>query len=162
MDRTIRAARVSELEDVAAILDLGFCDDPTARWVFPDAAQFFRCHRAYARTVCRPALEAGTVLVCGAMMAVAVWYPPGLKVDYQGLLDLIDGDVDPERLAGLLDQMAACAALRPDGDNWSLELVAADPVARGQGLGARLLDHGLARLDRLGAAVYLESSNPRT
>ncbi len=161
MDRAIRVATQAELEDVAAVLDLGFSSDPTTRWALPDAARFLRGHRDYALTVCRPAMAAGTVFICGDMAGVSVWYPPGVKADYEDFLIRAAREVDPARLETFLKLLAACEKLRPKGDSWSLELLSVDPAARGQGIGAALMEHGLRHCDALGQPVYLESSNPR-
>ena len=44
---------------------------------------------------------------------------------------------------------------------WYLPMIAADPAATGQGLGAALMKHALAIVDEAGMPAYLESSNPR-
>ena len=53
------------------------------------------------------------------------------------------------------------ADYHPQEPCWYLPLIAADPAHTGQGLGAALMRHALAKVDADGLPAYLESSNPR-
>lgn len=52
------------------------------------------------------------------------------------------------------------ASLQPDGEHWYLDTIATDPAHRRAGLGARLLDHDLARHDARGRSCALETHTP--
>jgi len=52
-------------------------------------------------------------------------------------------------------------AARPTAPHFHLSLLATHNSYRGGGAGMGLLKENLARIDTLGAAAYLESSNPR-
>jgi GNAT superfamily N-acetyltransferase len=61
----------------------------------------------------------------------------------------------------IVDFMSTQAASMVDDDAWYLSIVAVDPQAQGQGLGRKLLEPTLAEADRVSAACYLETFNPR-
>lgn len=63
-----------------------------------------------------------------------------------------------EEIGGFMAQMDN---FHPKEPCWYLPMIAADPFATGQGLGAALMKHALAIIDSAGLPAYLESSNPR-
>jgi ribosomal protein S18 acetylase RimI-like enzyme len=76
------------------------------------------------------------------------------------MIALLQRIIDPERLPaafGLFEQMMH---YHPEEPHWYLALIGVDPSRQGRGLGAALLRHTLARVDRERLPAYLESSNP--
>ncbi|MCV2869804.1 GNAT family N-acetyltransferase [Defluviimonas sp. WL0002] len=161
VDARVRKASPDEIESVAAVMDLGFVTDPTARYFLPRAEQYFHGHRQYARLCAAPGFDSGTVFAFSMMMGAAIWYPPGIKADYAALEELVQAVVQPEQQKLFSDLIEACVRYRPNGDFASLELIAVDPAHSGNGVGAALLREGLTLFDQKGVPVYLESSNPR-
>lgn len=49
----------------------------------------------------------------------------------------------------------------PDEPLWHLDSVAVDPEARGRGIGAALIEHGLGMARADGVGAQLETGNPR-
>jgi ribosomal protein S18 acetylase RimI-like enzyme len=58
--------------------------------------------------------------------------------------------------------LAAMDSYHPHDDNcWYLPLIGVDPGHQNKGVGAALMKHMTAKLDREGAMGYLESSNQK-
>jgi ribosomal protein S18 acetylase RimI-like enzyme len=51
--------------------------------------------------------------------------------------------------------------VHPHEPHWYLSLLAVDPARQGHGIGAALIEDGIARADDDGLPAYLETSNPK-
>lgn len=100
--------------------------------------------------------------------AVAVWLTPAsfpisvIKGVKAGLLQGLWRQ-QPGVLFRLLRCLATSERLRRrhcSGSMWHLLTLAVDPDRQGQGLGSRLLDHGLARVDAARLPCVLDTENP--
>lgn len=160
MDTTLRTATPDDIEAIVALMNRAFLNDPTARWVVPDEAEFLDTHDRLVRMWAGPVLGRGCVHIFDDLSGAAVWYPPGFhaEIDIEALRAMAS---HPDRFEQFLDVVDACAAYRPETDYWELYLLAVDPARQSAGAGARLLGHGLAAHAASGLPVYLESSNPR-
>ena len=159
--------RVAELDDVHGVVSTlvgAFFSDPLWSFAFPDPGR----RRAQLS-------DAFTVLVTGAVPhrwvwttpeygAVSVWIPPGMPemtpeevVAFAALIERIA----PDRVEQLRAMFDAFDRAHPHEElHYYLSLLGTRPERRGEGLGMDLLAANLARIDALGAAAYLESSNP--
>lgn len=149
-------------EDAAAqTIVLAFAADPMARWTWPQAHQYLAAMPRMVRAFASKAYSSGSAYCTDGYAAVALWLPPGVHSDEEGLGAVIDSTVEkslrPETDA-LFEQMAA---YHPTEPHWYLPLIGADPAHQGEGLGEVLMTYALARCDRDHAPAYLESSNPR-
>jgi GNAT superfamily N-acetyltransferase len=140
---------------------------PPFRHVFPDPARRAAVLRAFFTTTIRDALAAGHVdaAVKGdRVLGVAVWLPPGafpwsLRRQLRatpGLLKVLQ--VAPRSFVTFMRQGARSARLHPRDPHWDLETMGILPEAQGRGLGARLLEPGLARADQDGLPCYLTTA----
>lgn len=149
-------------EDAAAqTIVLAFAADPMARWTWPQAHQYLEAMPRMIRAFGSKAFSNGSAYCTDGYAGVALWLPPGVHSDEEGLGAVIEGTVEtslrPET-DSLFEQMATCHPTEP---HWYLPLIGADPAHQGEGLGEALMTYALARCDRDHAPAYLESSNPR-
>lgn len=161
MTAQIRPASSSDLEQIKAIMDLGFAADPTVRWVLPAAESFLTAHRKYVAISAAPALVHRSAYLTTDLTGAAIWYPPGVSMDYATLDEVARAEIPAKLWQDFSDLIDACGQYRPKEPHWSLELLAVDPIARGRGIGAQLLSQGIAACGTPSLPIYLESSNPR-
>lgn len=149
-------------EDAAVqTIVLAFAADPMARWTWPNAGQYLAAMPRMVRAFGSRAFSNGSAYCTDGYAATALWLPPGVQADEEGLGAVIEstvaGDLRPETDA-VFEQMAT---YHPTEPHWYLPLIGADPAHQGEGHGAALMVHALAACDRDGTPAYLESSNPR-
>jgi ribosomal protein S18 acetylase RimI-like enzyme len=161
----IHRAAPAELSTLATTLADAFADDPVWSWMIPPRRRQGRLRLLFA-AVLRHALTHGTVDTTGTGDAVALWSPPGewrlptvAQLRAAPAILLAAGPRLP-RLLGRLADIEAAHATQPR-QHWYLEFIGVRTAAQGRGLGSGLLRDALARFDREGVPVYLESSNPR-
>ena len=147
-----------------AVLDTlvaGFLDDPLYRWLYPDPATRPDALHANLALTLESGHEVGHVALAPDAGGVAIWTDPGvpLLADPSPFVALLERWA-PDRMDAALAGMEACAMQAPDGAA-TLHVIAVHPSARGQGVGARLLQPWLGHLDAEGWVGYLESSNQR-
>src|SRR5262249_37053464 len=141
-----------------------FFNDPVWGPVFPDenlrAEQSAVMWRVYAAA----ALRYPWAFVTPGVGAAAIWIPPGggelTPAEEHRLHELIEGTARPASAASAREIEARFAAAHPAGSFFYLTILATHASHRGKGLGMALLAETLTRIDALGAAAYLESTNP--
>jgi GNAT superfamily N-acetyltransferase len=74
-----------------------------------------------------------------------------------GLLDV----VAPNKRADMRVVIEEMGSYHPGEPHWYLPLIGVVPSRQGRGLGAALLQRGLAECDRAQLPAYLESTNPQ-
>jgi GNAT superfamily N-acetyltransferase len=157
-----------ELDAAAALLARAFAQQPLMSFLLGPGRR--RERRLIFGAVCRDAWRAGCVEAVrheGALAAVAVWLPPGAH------------PVPPRREARMLPAWLAVATLHPRAvprllrvppvldtlhprePHWFLSLLGTEPAMWGRGLGAALVEHGLARARRAGVPVHLDTDSAR-
>jgi GNAT superfamily N-acetyltransferase len=140
---------------------LAFAADPMARWTWPQAHQYLAAMPRMVRAFGSKAFSNGSAFCTDGYAGTALWLPPGVHSDDEGLGAVIESTVaralGPETEA-IFEQMAA---YHPTEPHWYLPLIGVDPAHQGGGLGDALMAHALARCDHDHAPAYLESSNPR-
>jgi GNAT superfamily N-acetyltransferase len=148
-------------DEIVHVLTAAFLDDPLYRWLYPDEAIRPLALRDNLRLTLSLCTERGSVETVGHADGIALWTDPGVELldDPAPFLDLLERWA-PDRLDAALAGMQACSA-HSRSDDAVLHLLAVAPHRQGRGVGARLLNRTLGRLDRQGTAAYLESSNPR-
>ncbi|MGC5627664.1 GNAT family N-acetyltransferase [Georgenia sp. Z1344] len=158
----------SDVERLGAVIATAFDDDPLFTWAVPDRERRNRRLPAWAAASVRTGLAHGVADTAGGG-SIALWYAPGrtprmvdqLRGGALGaLLRLRPGDV--RRLASA-ERQAETAHRRHDPGSaaWYLAFLAVAPEDQGKGYAGALLRHGLARADRTGAPVWLETNTAR-
>jgi GNAT superfamily N-acetyltransferase len=82
---------------------------------------------------------------------------PGRLPTLAGLMTALMGS---GRAAEVGSAMAVLGELRPPGPHAYLHLLGVDPGCRGEGLGGRLLDEGVAAARAVGLTACLDTMNP--
>jgi ribosomal protein S18 acetylase RimI-like enzyme len=155
------AANDADQQAVVTVITLAFCNDPMARWAFPDPATYLRVMPQVARAFGGNGFALGAAHVTAGGTAAAMWLPPGVHPDGNTLEALIGGHVQADRQEDMGRVFALMDTFHPTDPCWYLPLIGVDPACQGRGLGSALLRYALEQVDREGAVAYLESSNAR-
>jgi ribosomal protein S18 acetylase RimI-like enzyme len=159
-----RIATPADLDAIVSTFTSAFFHDPVWGPAFPDERRRAEQAAVMWRVYAASALRYPWTLVTPNVEAAAIWIPPGG-------VELTEEEADglEERLAEVTDAGTARAvmavgeqfeAAHPTEPFFYLTILGTHADHRGKGLGMGLLAEGLARIDALGAPVYLESTNP--
>jgi GNAT superfamily N-acetyltransferase len=159
-----RRATPADIDAITAAFTTAFFHDPVWGPVFPDesrrAVQSAIMWRAYATA----ALRYPWTFVTPGTEAAAIWIPPGgtelTDEEASRLGELIEETAGPLAAAAAREIEARFEAAHPAGSFFHLTILGTHSSHRGKGLGMALLAENLTRIDTLGAAAYLESTNP--
>jgi GNAT superfamily N-acetyltransferase len=168
MTTTTAPTRLSTAADVPVLTDTiaaAFHDDPTMRWIVPDEDR----RLAIGPPVFRPFIEGiqrlGDTWMTDDGAAAALWIPPGHTVpapeDADAFGQQVAAVLEPDELERLGALVAVMDANLPDEPHAHLNLFGTVPARQGQGLGSRLFEAVLPRLDRDGVPAYLEATTDR-
>lgn len=162
-----RQATLADVPTLARMLARAYDDDPVALWTCRLDALRPTVLEGLHRARLAQAVLHGEVWVTPELSSAAVWLPPGnggttLAFQLARVRVLLHPRLIP-RLVPRLPLFALAARTmgrahpraRP---HWYLSLLATDPPARGQGLGAAVLRPVFERCDADGVGIYLESS----
>ena len=159
-----RIATSDDIDAVVATLTTAFFDDPVWGPAFPDVDHRASQAAALWRLLVTSAMRYPWTLVTENVESAAIWLPPdGVELTDQEADELEDFLIDTTNrtvangIVAILEQLASA---RPSEPHFFLSLLATHDQHRGGGLGMGLLRENLARTDALGAATYLESTNP--
>jgi ribosomal protein S18 acetylase RimI-like enzyme len=151
-------------EDESAAIQtivLAFAADPMARWTWPNAQQYLAAMPRMVPAFGGRAFERGSAYRTAGYRGIALWLPPGVEPDDDGLNEVMQSTVSESQLeagAAVFEQMAK---YHPQEPHWYLPLIGVDPAHQGKGIGDALMSYALDRCDRERVPAYLESSNPR-
>jgi ribosomal protein S18 acetylase RimI-like enzyme len=159
-----RIATPADLDAIVSTFTSAFFHDPVWGPAFPDERRRAEQAAVMWRVYAASALRYPWTLVTPNVEAAAIWIPPGG-------VELTEEEADglEERLAEVTDAGTARAvmavgeqfeAAHPTEPFFYLTILGTHADHRGKGLGMGLVAEGLARIDALGAPVYLESTNP--
>ncbi|HEY0126712.1 MAG TPA: GNAT family N-acetyltransferase [Blastococcus sp.] len=153
--------------EARTLLARAFTGDPLMVWFFPDDEARPHACAAMFGLFAERYLAAGRVDVVrrGAPAAVAMWQWRGQPEDDRpeglptlgGLMAALMG---AERAARTGAAMAVLGKLRPAEPHAYLHLLGVDPGCRGEGLGGRMLDQGIAAARAEGLVACLDTMNP--
>jgi ribosomal protein S18 acetylase RimI-like enzyme len=158
---TVKTLTTADTSPAIDTIVLAFAADPMTRWTWPDAHQYLATMPRLARAFGGRAFARGGAFGCAGHAGVALWLPPGVHPDEEGLNEVVLGTVSPANRASAIAIFEQMARYHPSGPHWYLPLIGVDPAHQGRGLGDALMTHALARADRDRLPAYLESSNPR-
>ena len=137
-------------------MTLAFSDDPPTRWMFPEPSQYLRHFPTFMRLYAGAGFDSGSVLAVEGNEGYAMWLPPGVHSDEEGIGDFLRQSVAAMRLTEILDLVAQMTSFQPAEPHWFLPLIGVDPMSRGRGRGSALLQHMLAKCDRDQRLAYLD------
>ncbi len=141
---------------------LAFAADPVERWMYPRAGDYLHHFRPFVEAFAGPALADGTAWMLEDFAAVALWLGPGSRPEGETIVSVLIDSVAADRQDDLLAVLEQMDAMHPTTAHWYLPWLAVDPARQSDGLGGRLLDLGLRRVDDDGLPAYLETPNPQT
>ena len=149
--------------DVARSIDtivLGFSADPVARWLFPEPRQFLGTFPTLTRLFGGRAFEHDSAYHVEGYIGAALWLPPGIHPDEEGLTALFEDKFSGPKLEDVRSLFEQMDKFHPDEPCWHLTFIAGDSAQQGKGYGSALLKHTLedCALDK--NLAYLESTNP--
>lgn len=160
----VRVATTDDLDGVVATLTSAFFDDPLWGPAFPVVTRREAQASALWRLFAGSALRYPFTFVTENTESTAVWIPPGgidltetESVKFESFLVDLVGE---EAANGILVISAQFEEVRPTEPHFYLSLLATHRDHRGRGLGMGLLRENLERIDAVGGAAHLESSNP--
>lgn len=163
---TIEPLRPSLVDETARMLARSFDDSPLFRFLFPKGPARLRINAGAFRGTLIDALPFEALHVAHddiGVIGAACWLPPdGLPVTPRRqavlaarMLTLVPHA--PTRVGTAMRYLRASDRVHPKEMHWYLAILGVDPRHQGHGIGARLIDHTLARLDREGLPAYLET-----
>jgi GNAT superfamily N-acetyltransferase len=150
----------AEADRVLSCVTAGFLADPLVRWIYPEPAAFLTNFPQAAELFGGRAFEHSAAYRNDDFTAVALWLPPTVHPDEEGLVSHFEKTVAADKLAQLFSLFEQMGHFHPSEPCWHLAFIAVDPMRQGKGLGAALLEDGLRQCDRDGIPAYLESTNP--
>ena len=160
----VRVATSTDLDAIVRTVTSAFLTDPLWSPVFADVDRREAQTGEFWRFLAGSALRYPWTLVTPQVESAAVWLPPGSTElsdeESAGFEDFAAGLVGTAGAAQIMRLSDQFEAARPDEPHYYLSLLATHDTHRGHGLGMNLLRENLGRIDALGAAAYLESSNP--
>ena len=141
---------------------LAFAADPVERWMYPRAATTCATFVRSSRRSPARRWPMGPRSMLDDFAAVALWLGPGSQPDGETIVSVLMDSVAADQQDDVLVVLEQMDAMHPTSAHWYLPWLAVDPGRQRDGLGGRLLDLGLRRVDRDGLPAYLETPNPRT
>jgi GNAT superfamily N-acetyltransferase len=157
---SVRPVTEHEQQQAISALVTAFGNDPVMRWVFPDPHQYLTHFPEFARLFGGRAIDSGTAYCAGDFVAAALWLPPGVQPDEEGLIGLLQQVVAERQREALFAILEAAAEYHPAEPHWYLPLLGVAPTCQGgQGYGSALLARALAQCD---AAGFPRTSSRRT
>jgi Acetyltransferases len=149
-------------EDPAvATIVLAFAADPMTRWTWPHAHQYLAAMPRLVPAFGGRAFSSGSAFGTDDYAGAALWLPPGVHPDEEGLGAVVESTVAPSLVAEIAAIFEQMAQYHPNEPHWYLPLIGVDPAHQGEGHGDALMAYALAQCDRDHVPAYLESSNPR-
>jgi GNAT superfamily N-acetyltransferase len=156
----IRSATIDEIPQAVSAIVAAFLTDPPARFAWPSPHDYLRAMPQATREFAGSCFAHGTAYVSDDLRAAALWLPPGVEPDNAALGKMFRETASAGHLEDLLATFAEMERSHPKEPHWYLPQIGVDPLAQGQGLGAALMRHALARCDEDGRPAYLEASKP--
>jgi ribosomal protein S18 acetylase RimI-like enzyme len=149
---------------IVAMLAGAFDADPLWSWAFPDRDKRAEQFETWFGLFVQSALPNGWVWIDGQGRAASVWTPPGkteLSAEAKAKVEpFLIGELGAHAKS-VLQVMEQFEAVCPDDRSfYYLSFLGTNPEHRGRGIGMKLLESNLTRVDADGMPAYLESSNP--
>jgi ribosomal protein S18 acetylase RimI-like enzyme len=160
-ETAIRSATPDDMPRVISVIVAAFLTDPPARYAWSTPHDYLQAMPRATREFAGACFDHGTAYCTADFRGAALWLPPGVQPDGEAVEKVFRATANAEHLDDLLATFAKMAEWHPKEPHWYLAQIGVDPGSQGQGLGAALMRHALARCDREKALAYLETGNPR-
>jgi len=143
-----------------ATITLAFALDPVIRWIYPDTGDYLRHWPRFIEAYGGGAIASRAGHATEDFSGVALWLPPGISPDEDGVVELLHATAGGERGADVDAALEEMDAHHPTGAHYYLTLAGVDPLLQGRGIGSELLRAGLDRCDEQQLPAYLEATSP--
>ena len=161
MEISVKSASGAEQDAVIGVVVAAFLTDPIARWMYPQAHQYFAIASRITGAFAGNAFANGSAYYVDGYAGAALWLPPGVHPDEDALLALLKGSIAENRQGNAFTLLEEMGKYHPEEPHWYLPQIGVDPMHQGRGYGSALMRHALLKCDRDKKLAYLESSNPR-
>ena len=160
MTSTPRSVTRRDVPAIAAALTSAFAREPLHQWMVPESQAWAEKAPRYFASYLNIIRRDGFADTVDGLNGAALWLSP--HTPGGSFLSRISVPFVIWRLTGgrFTDVWSALPQLdqhRPQAPHWYLDMLGVAPEAAGQGIGVRLLKHGLARCDQSGEAVFLQT-----
>ncbi len=159
MDMQIKTAKPCDEGRILDAMTLAFAQDPIFRWIYPEPDRYMAGIRGYVQSFGGRAFLHNTVFYIGDFFGVAMWLPPGVLPDEEGVVRAFDQNTSQERIGSVHETVEQMGKFHPVDPVWHLAVLGVDSPYRGQGIGKALLQHTLERIDKEKGVIYLEASS---
>ena len=156
----IRTVTPNEASKVIDCFTTANISDPTLRFLYPDAAQYFSSFPRAVELHIGDSLSSGTVFTIDEFRGVAAFLGPAGNVDEEAMIAHILSSATAEIAEEFVAVAEASSVHHPDEPHWYLPTIGVDPFYQGYGYGGQLMEYALKKIDQDRMPVYLESSNP--
>jgi ribosomal protein S18 acetylase RimI-like enzyme len=140
---------------------MGFSNDPVARWIYPDPADFLSYFPGFIRTYAAGAFDSGTAFVTNDLAGASLWLKPCGTPDLEIILARFDVTIDVNIKPEVLEIFQRMASFRPQEPHWYMPMMGVDTFRQRKGTGNQLMRHALERCDEEHLPAYLECSNAK-
>lgn len=155
-------APTTERERTIATIVTAFVADPPSRWVLRGPQQYLAHMPTFVHHFCGSAFDHETGFALQDFMGAALWLPPGIEPDAEGIANLITEVVPEEDQDNVFAFFEEMDKYHPEEPVWYLAMIGVDPSCQGGGLGSALLSHALEIVDIQGKPAYLEATTTRS
>ena len=155
------AVRETEQRIALDTLVVAFSADPVERWLYPEAYQYLTHFPAFLSAFGGKAFAEESVWRLGAYSGVALWLPPHVDLDGDGIVAVLTDTVAPEKHEDTFAVLGQMDDAHPKFPHWYLPWFGVDPAVQGRGLGGALMKHCLRVVDEDHLPAYLDFPNPR-
>ena len=155
----IRNTTVSEKPRVIDTVVMGFALDPILRWLYPAPHDYLSHGSTLIRLFGGRAVENNSAYHLADHTGAALWLPPGIPPDEDGIVKLCEENFEGSKLDEVFSMFEQMDSFHPDEPCWHLAFIAVDPLQQNKGYGTALLKHTLEVVDQNKKLAYLESTN---
>jgi ribosomal protein S18 acetylase RimI-like enzyme len=159
---TIKTVTPSNADQAVGTVVLAFSADPVARWFYPDSHQYLLHLPSFVRAFAGKAFEYNSAYHVDGYLGAALWLPPDVHPDENGLIALLQRTIPEEKQQEIFAFIEQMDSSHPSEPHWYLPMIGVDPAKQGNGYGSALLKHALERCDNDGKLAYLESSSSKS
>jgi ribosomal protein S18 acetylase RimI-like enzyme len=157
----VRRASRKDAASVIATIALAFVADPPCRSLYRHPNDYLKYFPQFVEMFGGRAFEHGGAYYIDGHVGGALWLPPGVHPDGDGLDDLFLKSLTKGLHDTLVEIFGQMASYHPSEPHWHLTMIGVDPLECNKGHGSALLEAGLAPCDSARETAYLESTNPR-
>jgi ribosomal protein S18 acetylase RimI-like enzyme len=162
----VATLRRDQLRDASRVLARAFDDDPVFRHLYPTPRRRRWSCRGFLHAIVRDGVPFGQVWAAldgGRVVGTAGWlpegsYPPSRRRATRQVLSAWQALLTPHTFRDGLRYLTETEKLHPKVPHWYLAVIGIEPERQGEGLGGKLLDVVLDRLDMAQVPAYLETS----